>query len=60
MMNDKPWTELNNEIGRLRAEYARLRNKPKPFETEIPVAKYVECERAYAEKLRKEEAQKNE
>lgn len=34
MVNDKAWGELNNEIEKLSKEYARLKNKPKPFETE--------------------------
>lgn len=34
MVDDRLWTELNNEIGRLSKEYARLKNKPKLFETE--------------------------
>ena len=34
MMDDKAWGELNNEIRKLSKEYARLKNKPKPFETE--------------------------
>ena len=34
MINDKAWGELNNEIGKLIKEYVRLKNKPKPFETE--------------------------
>lgn len=34
MMYDKAWEELNNEIGKLSKEYARLKNRPKPFETD--------------------------
>ena len=34
MMDGKPWEELNKEIEKLSKEYARLKNKPKPFETE--------------------------
>ena len=33
-MIDKAWEELNQEISKLSKEYARLKNKPKPFETE--------------------------
>lgn len=33
-MRDKPWEELNQEISELSEEYATLKNKPKPFETE--------------------------
>jgi 3-dehydroquinate dehydratase len=34
MVGDKVWEELNGEIEKLSKEYARLKNKPKPFETE--------------------------
>jgi predicted nucleic acid-binding Zn-ribbon protein len=34
MMNKRPLEELNGEIAKLSEEYARLKNKPKPFETE--------------------------
>jgi hypothetical protein len=34
MIDEKVWKELNNEIAQLSEEYAKLRNKPKPFETE--------------------------
>jgi len=34
MIDDKAWEELNQEIAKLSKEYARLKNKPKPFETE--------------------------
>ena len=34
MMNKKAWEELNEEIAKLSEEYARLKNKPKSFETE--------------------------
>lgn len=34
MFDGKPWEELNKEIERLSKEYVRLKNKPKPFETE--------------------------
>lgn len=34
MRDDKAWGELNNEISELSKEYARLKNRPKPFETE--------------------------
>jgi len=34
MVDDKVWHELNSEIDKLSKEYARLKNKPKPFETE--------------------------
>jgi len=34
MMDGKPWEELNKEIEKLSEEYARLKNKPKQFETE--------------------------
>jgi len=34
MRGDKAWEELNQEISKLSKEYARLKNKPKPFETE--------------------------
>jgi len=34
MRDDKVWHELNQEIAKLSKEYARLKNKPKPFETE--------------------------
>lgn len=34
MMDKKAWKELNEEIANLSGEYARLKNKPKPFETE--------------------------
>jgi hypothetical protein len=34
MLDGKPWEELNNEMRRLIKEYAKLKNKPKPFETE--------------------------
>jgi len=34
MMDGKPWQELNDEIAKLSKEYARLKNKPKPFETD--------------------------
>jgi len=30
----KPWEELNEEIAKISKEYARLKNKPKPLETE--------------------------
>jgi hypothetical protein len=33
-MKDKLFQELNDEIERLIREYVRLKNKPKPFETE--------------------------
>jgi ABC-type phosphate transport system auxiliary subunit len=33
MVDAKLLEELNEEIGRLAKEYARLQNKPKPFET---------------------------
>lgn len=34
-IHDKPWEELNEEIEKLSKEYARLKNRPRPFETEI-------------------------
>jgi hypothetical protein len=34
MFEDKTWKELNEEISKLSREYAELKNKPKPFETE--------------------------
>ncbi|MGB8779782.1 MAG: hypothetical protein WCD81_03935 [Candidatus Bathyarchaeia archaeon] len=34
MIDDKAFEELNNEIGKLSKEYARLKNKSTPFETE--------------------------
>jgi hypothetical protein len=34
MFDKRPWEELNSEIEKLSKEYARLKNKPRPFETE--------------------------
>jgi hypothetical protein len=34
MVNEKAFGKLNDEISKLRIEYAKLKNKPKPFETE--------------------------
>jgi hypothetical protein len=34
MVDEKVWQELNSEIDKLSKEYARLKNKPKPYETE--------------------------
>ena len=34
MRDAKVWEELSYEIEKLSEEYARLKNKPKPFETE--------------------------
>ncbi len=34
MFDNRPWKELNDEIAKLSEEYARLKNRPKPFETE--------------------------
>lgn len=34
MVDDKVWKELIEAIGQLAKEYARLKNKPRPFETE--------------------------
>lgn len=34
MVDNRVWEELKSEAHKLRKEYARLRNKPKPFETE--------------------------
>jgi len=35
MVDIKAWEELNKAIEQLSKEYADLKNKPKPFETEI-------------------------
>lgn len=53
-MDDKLWEELNQEIAKLSEEYARLKNKPKPFETE----KEREVREAQLEKDKREKRQK--
>jgi len=50
----KPWEELNSEIEKLSKEYAKLKNKPKPFETE----KEKEMREAQLAKDRREKWQK--
>jgi len=54
MIKDKLWEELNKEIAKLRKEYARLKNKPKPFETE----EEKEVREAQLEKDKREKGQK--
>lgn len=34
LVDKEVWKKLNDEYGMLRKEYAELKNKPKPFETE--------------------------
>ena len=53
MMNDKPLEELNEEIVKLSEEYARLKNKSKPFETgEEKDAREIQFENDKHEKYR--------
>jgi len=54
MMDNKPWEELNKEIAQLCEQYARLKNKPKPFETETE----KEARKAQLEKDKREKREK--